>query len=257
MQKEGARYVDGAGSWRSHPDGDDLAVLYLGRLPSRAFDSITSRRLLLESGLTRHVLGPGDDCFMVGRFTRPDGEQLDRPVVRFGNLAMTPHPIRQAERGFDQLSFLVDMRSVSGFSGSAVIAYYGGLFLTAVVGEGAWPRRRHPSITERHILGDWWLLGVDWGHLPVTLDLKREDGSKAGRAKVESGMAAVVPAWKVSEVLDSEDAVKERQEAEDQAEAERAEDDAVMDSAQPDSLDKTSDLLGKLMAVPKDEAREK
>lgn len=254
MRRGNAEYVSGTGEWRSHPDGDDVAVLYLGRSPARTFAAIPIFRLLTQQDLTSKAIGPGDDCLMVGRFTRRSGQQVDRPVVRFGNIAMSPESVRQPERGFDQLSFLVDMRSASGFSGSAVVTYFGGGGFYGIDGYRG-PDLSDPRVVPRDLLGDWWLLGVDWGHLPVTLDVTGDDGAIQGRAQVESGMAAVVPAWKLADLLDSEDAVKERQEAEDRAEAERSLEDAVLDVAEPSSLDQTADLLGKLMAVPKDEAR--
>jgi len=54
---------------------------------------------------------------MVGRYINQELRQFDRPVARFGNLAMLPEPIHQRERSFEQESFLVDMRSQAGFSG--------------------------------------------------------------------------------------------------------------------------------------------
>lgn len=253
MRRSGPEYVDGSDSWRSHTDGDDVAVLYLGRAPTRTFDSIASDRLLPEGDMGHKVIGPGDDCFMVGRFTRRSGEQVDRPVVRFGNVAMNPERIRQVNRDFDQLSFLVDMRSVSGFSGSPVISYYGTLGFAGPRGPDGSLDTSHKDTIERGILGGWWLLGVDWGHLPVTLDVTGQDSAARGKVEIESGMAAVVPAWKLAELLDSEDAVKEQEEAEERAEEDRG--DGVLDVVEPTSLDKTADLLGHLMEIPKDEAR--
>ncbi|MBV8956037.1 MAG: hypothetical protein JO179_18005 [Solirubrobacterales bacterium] len=204
--------------WVVHPDGDDIAVRPLGTAPV-VIEQIRDQRIFVDAycffAANRLIrpedfnwgVGPsvGDECLMVGRYINHDDEQFNRGVVRFGNLAMFPEPIRQHERAFDQESFLVDMRSVSGFSGSAVLVYYtepGTLSMT--MGE---PR------PWRTLLSEYWVLGVNWGHLPGRLQL-REDGQDT-RVLLDSSMAGVLPAWKVSELLQEEqDVVKRRQQVE-------------------------------------------
>jgi hypothetical protein len=144
---------------------------------------------------------------MAGRYVNYEGLQFDRPVVRFGNLAMLPEPIRQRERGFDQESFLVDMRSVSGFSGSPVTLYYPSPWIRPADREGK------KLVDGQAVSEDSWLLGVDWGHLSVVETIT--EGGKKTRVKAKSNMACVVPAWKLKELLDTvEDIVKPREKAE-------------------------------------------
>lgn len=53
-----------------------------------------------------------------------------------------------------------------------------------------------------------WLLGVDWGHINDYAPVVRGDGRpvnpdpKQMQVKVNTGMAAVVPAWKLDQLLD-------------------------------------------------------
>src|SRR5205814_1548496 len=116
---------DGAASdWIEHPDGDDLAIRPLGVVAERRYFFADTDHLLARSDLSEYGVGPGDECMMIGRYINHAGEQFDRSAIRFGNIAMLPEPIRQQERSFEQESFLVDMRSVAGFSGSVVWAYY-------------------------------------------------------------------------------------------------------------------------------------
>ena len=117
--------------WIEHPDGDDIAVRPLGtapvliqqirdqRIPVDGYCFFDADRLISPDDFGWGA-GPsiGDECLMVGRYINHDDQQFDRGVVRFGNLAMFPESIRQHGRAFDQEGFLVDMRSVSGFSGS-------------------------------------------------------------------------------------------------------------------------------------------
>jgi hypothetical protein len=136
---------------------------------------------------------PGDDVFFLGRFIGHDGVQRNAPAARFGNISMLPEPIRK-EDGSAQLSFLVEARSLSGYSGSPVFVY-------RVPNTAYGPSRG--IVNPR-------LLGVDWGHLrdhkPVLMADKRTPKTEPEREYVEqnSGMMAVVPAWRLAALLGEE-----------------------------------------------------
>jgi hypothetical protein len=246
--------------WIEHPDGDDIAVRPLGDVPAKRGPLPTGGYQYLEAAqlMTREDLllagpGLGDDCYMIGRYINHEGKQFDRAVVRFGNLSMLPEFIWQEKRSFEQESFLVDMRSVAGFSGSQVIAYFtepGTVSAVEMMGGG------HPPGTPlREVISKYWILGIDWGHLPVTEDIA-ENGERK-KVKVKSSMAAVVPAWKLTELLnDVEAVVKPRERAEEEL-AQVNENAAVEDEHGPSELDRTTDLMGKLIQVPKAEIDEK
>ena len=110
--------------WCSHPDGDDIAIRSLGAVASREYWWVPDDLLLSQADLDPedrpYQIGPGDECLMVGRYINRELRQFDRPVVRFGNLAMLSEQVYLDNRSFDQESFLVDMRSHAGFSGSPV-----------------------------------------------------------------------------------------------------------------------------------------
>jgi Ethanolamine utilization protein EutJ (predicted chaperonin) len=116
---------------------------------------------------------------------------------------------------------------------------------------------RFDTITgQRAIMDRKWLLGVDWGHLPTTQDILDQSGkpvSEGWKVAVNTGMAAVVPAWKLTDLLDLEEVVRSRRELDD------AEDRAggVLDvNIPPRGMTETADLMGKLLQVPKEEADE-
>jgi hypothetical protein len=93
-------------------------------------------------------------------------------------------------------------------------------------------------------MGKTWLLGIEWGHLPVWDDVF--DGNrKIGRMQVSTGMAAVVPAWKLRNLLDK----KEVEMARDKTEKKLA----VLDTAGTDEFAEFEDLTRKLVQVPKRE----
>lgn len=70
-------------------------------------------------------IGPGDDVARLGRFITHDGRQRNKPLARFGNIAMmhdNAEPIEIAP-GRHQVGLLVECRSLSAFSGSPVFVY--------------------------------------------------------------------------------------------------------------------------------------
>jgi hypothetical protein len=232
--------VDGdADDWIPHPDGDDLAIKPLGFLPARGWAYVDAGLILTDLQVITWQIGPGDDCLMVGRFIAGDGQQRTQPVVRFGNLSALPEAVYQPLRGFDQWSFLVEMRSLSGFSGSPVFLY----FVKPGVMSMLIPARPDTVIGERSIMDKRWLLGVDWGHLPTTediLDKNRKPLPDGWKLSVNSGMACVVPAWKLRDILQMEELVSSRKQQEDEANALVG---GVMDVAEPPEDDLTQDAF--------------
>jgi hypothetical protein len=98
-------------------------------------------------------------------------------------------------------------------------------------------------------------LGVDWGHLSQTEDIIDEGGRR--QVKVKSSMAAVVPAWKIKDILDTvEGIVKPREEAEKELAAElanpnRAVLDANLTEPEPSEYERFEELTRKLVNTPK------
>jgi hypothetical protein len=157
-------------SWLTHPDGDDLAVCPLS-FDSRdyKFNHVPRATFLSKDVIKNFNIGPGDDVFMVGRFINHEGRQLNLPTVRFGNIAQMPWETIKQDDGFEQESFLVEVRSIGGYSGSPIFAFI-------------------PVASERPGLKDWgkpenilrahgpWLLGIDWGYINNWGPVCRENG---------------------------------------------------------------------------------
>lgn len=203
--------------WIDHPDGDDVAVRPLAlqaapldvmrkqRIPIDAYSYLDASEVIATEDF-RFGVGPsiGEECLMVGRYVNHEGAQFDRGVVRFGNLSAYPEMVWQRLRNREQESFLVDMRSSSGYSGSPVLVYYTAPGKISVTIDD-------PNAIWRTLISKSWLLGIDWGHLPVRHDIL-EDG-RATRALVESSMTAVVPGWKLTELLNSGEVADARERA--------------------------------------------
>lgn len=109
--------------WTQHPEGDDLAVLAMD------FEAGEYRtHSILTSSFVNEAVGsqpivPGDQVFMPGRFTSVEGILSNRPSLRFGNIAMMPGEPIADRRGVPRESFLVEHRSLPGYSGSPVFVW--------------------------------------------------------------------------------------------------------------------------------------
>jgi len=185
-----------------------------------------------------HMVGVGDDVFMIGLFVDHDGLTTNIPSARFGNISMLPNPratIRQPT-GYDGESFVIDMHSRTGFSGSPVYVYR----TFAADLNGSHFGYEVEVFGVRHTSGDRYkgrvrlphtlfaLLGIHWGQFPEKWELKervklrevRKDLIVEG-AYVEgmSGMTCVIPAMCIWEVLEMPSLTGPREEAQKAASA--------------------------------------
>jgi hypothetical protein len=168
--------------WHAHPGGDDLAATCLMLALETSVHKISfiaEERFVQEAQIDEFQIGVGDDIFMIGRFVNHQGDSTNLPAVRFGNVSVMPTTIRTKDpNGLvrEQLSYAVEMRSRTGFSGSPVCVY-------RTEGSSLMPLPKEAE----HM---WGLLGVNWGYVPD------EEGEN-------TWLNGVVPAWKITELLDS------------------------------------------------------
>lgn len=190
--------------WIHHPDGDDLAVLPINfEYEEVKVKGIPTEIFITREKLERYQIGPGDEAFMVGRFVNHEGKQQNLPAVRFGNVAMLPYETVRTARGLLQEAFLVECRSLPGYSGSPVFIH--------PLPFSAFPRESPPPM----------FLGIDMGHIkdrrPV---LDKTEWTRGKRVPVDdnwiveanTGMSCIIPAWKVQELLNVEQLVESRNE---------------------------------------------
>jgi hypothetical protein len=231
--------------WYRHPDGDDVVVTPIGFAPKGARDfsvDYVPREWFVTPANFSHAthdvndippgveaqtpldyewehqplgwpFGPGEEVVMLGRFLGYDGTDENEPAARFGHLAMAPtvpinHPL-----GFTQQSFLIECRSVSGYSGSPIFIYRVQTTVAAGLvaigsdrgGKAALPR----------------LLGLDWGNLDrvgrneYAIDWAEADAAASFPRR--SGMMVAVPAWRLAELLDSKEVQDAKRKAEDES----------------------------------------
>ncbi len=231
--------------WFLHPDGDDIAVLPLDlsneTLAGFKWWAVPSNRFISHEAIDAYRIGIGDEAFMVGRLVNHEGNQKNAAVMRFGNIALmadSSEPIRHEYGDFE--GFLVECRSLSGFSGSPVFVTTTQTYrgedaekVTKFRADGQIPREAFSDGKEQRFPGqivlvsteftsDPLLLGIDWGHTPLYRSVER-NGVRDGSMRVElnTGIACVSPAWKIMEVLNREELVKERRDEDKRLKAQK------------------------------------
>jgi hypothetical protein len=214
-------------AWFFHPDGDDLAISLVSfDWQSMRYNFVPRNVFIDKETAIQYNIGPGDETFVIGRFINHEGKQRNLPTSRFGCIAQMPiEPVKQ-EGGFEQESFLVEARSIGGYSGSPVFVYIPIFCDRENVDDWYPPTTRRDPETGHEYLNeslqafaekDWgsfkshgpWLLGVDWGHINDWQPVRDAGGRpvnpsnpKAMQVKMNTGIMAVVPAWKLIELLD-------------------------------------------------------
>lgn len=224
--------------WFYHPDGDDLAVSILS-LDGAIYKYLTCgiEQLLTRDAVYKYDMGIGDEVYVVGRFINHEGKQRNLPTARFGNIAQMPYePIKKRRENIDilQESFLIEAKSIGGYSGSPVI-------IDAPLGQG-----RADDTGAISNPGGVWLLGVDWGHLndwrPVC-DANGNPLPQGMRVALNSGMMTVVPAWRLAEMLEGPVLRDRLRQVESQMAAELGPPDASADHAGSDDGGADADWL--------------
>ncbi len=200
-----------ADDWIDHTDGDDLAVTHIGGIDRNIYKIgyVPITKFLTKELSAEYDIGAGDDVFMAGRFINHEGKQRNMPIVRFGNISMMPlEPITDF-RGRKQECYLVEMRSLAGFSGSPVFVYIPSFTLRPkdIIANGV--INPHMNLAMR---GPW-LLGVDFADLPfrekvfqvVHFDEQSIESPADYVVHSNSGQAAVIPAWRLLDFIQNDE----------------------------------------------------
>ena len=168
---------------------------------------------MAKHDLMTQGVGIGDDVFVVGRFINHEGRQKNSPTARFGCIAQMPNEPVKVDN-FDQECFLVEARSIGGYSGSPVFWH------VLPFAGGAYRPKTNMQIGPL-------LLGVELGYIYDWNPVCDAAGDPINRAtpharqvQENSGMMIVVPAWKLTELLHEDKVVAKRKEIEDQVKTE-------------------------------------
>jgi len=193
--------------WIDH--GADVSVCQMGMnaFLDESMKVVSTAALLTENRAREIPLRHGDELFMVSRYVAHEGFYDNEPITRFGTLAkVDPVPVLHEAFGnhlgeYPETSYLAEMRSLPGHSGSPVFAYWTGLQTRLGADEEGEPK---PDVC---------LLGIDWGHPPWPRPVMTSDNRETSYwVGDNSGITCIVPAWKITELLEDETLVKKRRE---------------------------------------------
>ena len=225
--------------WSFIPSGPDVAAIPFGiDRKVHDVDAISSSSLMTRERAKELSIGVGEDVFMVGRFVDHDGGESNIPAARFGNISIMPTLIKQPTGGMSE-SYVLDMHSRTGYSGSAVYVY-------RTPGQDL-------SKTNQIVVGGKnqfiSLLGIHWGQFPELWQVKEKKENRtskegtdqesflsASRNYIEgmSGMSLAVPAWNILEVLEVEELKKIRTDSDSHLLKQRSSSSPVAESAAAD-----------------------
>lgn len=240
--------------WIRHPDQTtDLAIVQIGLITKKyQVRALGPHHLLTKNRLPQYDVGIGDEVFAIGRFVNQEGEQRNTPAVRYGAIAQMPSDPIVTGIG-PQEAYLAEIRSIAGYSGSPVIALIPGArdpnIIKMLAGNAptsdaekfAKQTIARARSTNSPLPGSFMFLGIDSGHLrrfePV---LDRGQNETGMFVESNTGMAIVIVAWKLAELLDSK-------------EVRRMRDDAKKKNRRPSTttLDVASDPVVQRTRVPK------
>lgn len=143
--------------------------------------------------IKKENIGVGDEVFLTGLFANHYGSQRNIPVIRAGNIATMPEEKVHTEKLGDIDAYLIEVRSISGLSGSPVFAYLGGI---RKVGNSM-NLRKGPL---------FYLLGLMHGHFELSkLEIDTFEYDTLTNVQINMGIAIVVPVWKILEVINQEE----------------------------------------------------
>lgn len=201
--------------WTFTAGGADLAVLPVG-LSEDEHDHTTIPEQLFASpeSVSELGIGPGDDVFMIGRFVNHDGGiPNNRPAVRFGHISVDPTMMHF--EGRRSLSYVLDVHSRTGYSGSPVFFYRTPGSDLSYVGDGGGVEIGNAYVK---------LLAVHYAQFPETWELaskpKKDLPSEALPLIVDeekhvivgvSGMTCAIPAWVLRDLLNDPSLVQIRE----------------------------------------------
>jgi hypothetical protein len=207
--------------WYCHPS-DPFVDVALGPLnfPINEYDYSCVPRSMFwtrEDVERNDLIGLGDETFVAGLFPELEGKRRNSPIFHFGNLIGLPSEkivieIEDGKKGPAD-AYLVEVRSIKGLSGSPV--FLSKPLMIDLSGIVNYDHYVHPTGEVEdtppifYATGPFCFLGLMHGHWKYPLgDLAKffpaiEDG-------LHSGVAVVVPARKIAEVLDHPDLMQFR-----------------------------------------------
>ena len=184
-------------SWYVHPSDESVDAVVIPCILNSQLDvmSVNTEASFLTKDLMRDKkIGIGDEVFTVGLFSPTGNLKRNTPIVRYGTIAMLPEEPIQVANGFAEV-YLIEARSLGGLSGSPVFVRQ-----TLAVDGGEDNRGKQRSLCGAS--SDGMLLGLAHGHWDTReSDLNKPSFVHDSQRGVNLGIAVVVPAHKILEII--------------------------------------------------------
>lgn len=212
--------------WWFHPTDSsvDVAVLPFAPPPEHFdFAVLPTEMFATDEAIEKANIGVGDEVFLTGLFAHQHGDTRNLPIVRIGNIAlMAGEPVQAGDGKME--AHLIEARSIGGLSGSPA-------FVRQTISIGF----AHPREFDEHELyrkmepgempspefpmfitgiGPFFLLGLMHGHWDIPVSQKNEVVliAEDHSGQVNMGIALVVPATKILEVINQPELAEMRKE---------------------------------------------
>jgi hypothetical protein len=206
IRKDGKRFLSEipVDSWWAHPN-TDIAIAPLAiAIGDFGLRSIPLELLADHEWMSAHSVGIGDHVVAIGLFSQFFGEGRDAPIARFGRIALIPDELVRVPGGgglpsMEFEAIFAELGSWSGQSGSPVWAYF------------SVDRDLFAGSTLATTIPNPRLLGIVHGHYNFPQNVRNPFGSEALTVNMNSGIAIIVPASKILEVLSLDRAVEHRE----------------------------------------------
>lgn len=187
-------------AWHEHPSTEvAVSLLRTGPLDHVL---IAIQQFAIDAKVAEYKVATGDEVFFVGLFSEHPGTERNQPIFRFGNVSLMPDEKILVNLGDSTArirAYLVEARSWGGHSGSPAFVYFP-------------PDRFGNSISMNTSLPIF-LLGLVQGHQEIKSDVAFiGDVFGTGKVPVNAGIAVVVPAQEIHDLLMSEGVATERDE---------------------------------------------
>jgi len=187
--------VDGTGSlyWFTDTKDDqvDLAIIPISLNPDTVdFKALAPSQFATKDVISREHIDENDEVLFAGLFAGSPGSKQNYPIVRHGRIARLdseriPLDGRHPEITVD--AHLADVMSWGGNSGSPVLVRMTPLRESAPLSYGT----------------RYFLLGVMQGYFSQGTEFAIDVGQIKGEAQQNTGIAFIIPADKINEVLDT------------------------------------------------------
>jgi hypothetical protein len=193
----GVNFKDGKAGWFSsklkwwyhptEPDSVDVAVTVFTPSERMDVEYVPEGVFATDERIKHYGIGLGDEVNAVGLFFKFFGATKHIPIVRTGNIAMMPSDKLPMSGGASE-AYLVEGRSIGGLSGSPVFVRH--TVSMPGMARDTGEKQMISGVSHLHMLG---LMHGHWdSHLELTV----------GEAEaVNMGIAIVIPAQKILEVL--------------------------------------------------------